>query len=82
MKSRSLSAYLFLLLLATLLPQMEAVTCDLPFTELPYASGTYCAKCDTTCLTCSGTSITSCSSCPSDFTLNATTSTCVAPSST
>lgn len=60
---------------------MSCLACSSPFTELPYASGTYCAKCDTTCITCSGSSINSCSSCPTDFTLNANTSTCTAPSS-
>ena len=68
-------------LLATFLEQMRihCLSCATPLTELPYASGTYCAKCDTTCLTCSGSSINSCSSCRADFTLNSGTSTCVAP---
>ena len=71
-----------LLLLAGLLAgvtQTLSPSCTTPFTELPYSSGTYCAKCDTTCATCSGTSLNSCASCYGDFTLNSNTSTCTAP---
>lgn len=68
------------LLLTLLLTQAAALACTPPFYELPYDSDSYCGKCDVTCTTCSGTSINSCSSCPTDFTLNSTTSTCMAPS--
>lgn len=54
-----------------------AANCDPPFLE---ASGTYCAKCDTTCDTCSGSSINQCKTCPADFSLN--TNTCDPPIST
>ena len=69
------------LLLLSLLEQtlINCLTCTSPLTELPYGSGTYCAKCDTTCATCSGSSINSCASCHADFTLNSNTSTCLAP---
>lgn len=53
--------------------------CLTPFQELPYSSGKYCAKCDTTCASCSGSAINQCASCPTDFTLNTNTSTCAAP---
>lgn len=49
---------------------------------MPYGSGTYCAKCDTTCATCSGSAINLCSTCPTDFVLNSNTSTCTPPMST
>jgi hypothetical protein len=70
------------LLLGLLAVTAFTLACTPPFYELPYDSSTYCGKCDVTCSTCSGTSINSCASCPSDFTLNSTTSTCIAPSST
>ena len=76
MKSR-LSLWLWVLALAA--ETVAQLGCVYPFTELPYGTGTYCAKCDTTCNACSGTSISSCASCPTDFTLNTATSTCVPP---
>lgn len=63
-----------------LLPIIESQSnCSPPFQEVPYSSGKYCAKCDTTCATCSGSAINQCASCPTDFTLNTDTSTCAAP---
>lgn len=46
---------------------------------MPYSTGYYCAKCDTTCLTCLGSAINQCSTCPQDFTLDANSSTCASP---
>ena len=81
MKSRSRFLICLLVILHILNTNVDAVTCDAPFTQLPYDTGSYCAKCDTTCATCSGSSINSCSSCPVGFTINSNTSTCTAPSS-
>ena len=46
---------------------------------MPFDSGYYCAKCDTSCLTCAGPGVNECSTCPDDFTLESATSTCIAP---
>ena len=78
MKSR-FRIHLLIVLISLLAITTNNLSCSAPFTELPYATGTYCAKCDVTCKTCSGTSINSCSSCPTSFTLDSTTGTCVAP---
>jgi len=56
-----------------------SLTCNQYFQEVPYGTGSYCAKCDTTCATCSGSSINTCSTCPTDFTLDSGTATCTAP---
>lgn len=66
--------------LAQWLWKTESANCDAPFLEVPYGTGSYCAKCDTTCDTCSGSSINQCRTCPIDFTLN--TNTCNPPIST
>lgn len=69
-----------LLALAHWLATTLAANCDAPFLEVPYGSGSYCAKCDTTCDTCSGSSINQCQTCPADFTLDI--KTCNPPIST
>lgn len=72
-----------LLAIANWLKTSNSVSnCASPFQEVPYSTGTYCAKCDTTCSTCSGSSINQCSTCPTDFTLNSNSSTCEAPVTT
>lgn len=59
-----------------------AQSCSSPFQAVPYNTGYYCAKCDTTCLTCSGSAINQCSTCPTDFTLNTATGNCAEPITT
>lgn len=59
--------------------EAAAAFCSPPFQDVPYSTGYYCAKCDTTCSTCLGSAINQCSTCPTDFTLNANSNTCAAP---
>ena len=59
--------------------ETAAAYCSSPFQDVPYSTGYYCAKCDTTCSTCLGSAINQCSTCPADFTLNPNSSTCAAP---
>jgi hypothetical protein len=46
-----------LLALLHWLREAETAFCSPPFQDVPYGQGFYCAKCDTTCATCSGEAI-------------------------
>ena len=54
-------------------------SCDPPFASVADSGGSYCVKCDTTCLTCYDAAINNCVTCPTDFTFNDNTSYCIPP---
>lgn len=81
-KSRLMKSTLCMISLVALLGwvwEVSSTYCSPPFQDVPYSTGYYCAKCDTTCSSCLGSAINQCSTCPTDFTLNPNTSTCAAP---
>jgi hypothetical protein len=49
------------------------------YVNLLYGTVQYCAKCDTTCLTCSNQGMNNCIQCPADFTFDPSTSYCIPP---
>ena len=44
--------------------------CASSFSQVMVGSNSYCVKCDTTCLTCSGSTMGDCITCPTDFTFD------------
>lgn len=56
-----------------------AITCSSGYVALLYGTSGYCAKCDTTCSTCSNEGMNNCVVCPADFTFNSNTSYCIPP---
>lgn len=45
-------------------------SCPAGFVALLHGADGYCAKCDTTCKTCSNEGMNNCIQCPTDFTYN------------
>lgn len=56
-----------------------AITCSSGYVALLYGTTGYCAKCDTTCQTCSNEGMNNCVLCPADFVFNENTSYCIPP---
>jgi hypothetical protein len=53
--------------------------CTTPYSEISADSGSYCIKCDTSCLTCYDNGINNCVTCPDDFIFDEDTSYCAPP---
>ncbi len=47
-----------------------SITCPSNYVALLYGATGYCAKCDTTCKTCSNEGMNNCILCPDDFVFN------------
>lgn len=74
--------YIFSLLLFhyfVYLIKSVTITCSSGYVALLYGTSGYCAKCDTTCSTCSNEGMNNCVACPSDFVFNTNTSYCIPP---
>lgn len=65
--------------LAIFIKHCAQQTCNPPFTAVSNYNGSYCVKCDSTCLTCFDDSVGGCVTCRDNFTLNQNSSYCIPP---
>ena len=72
--------FFFFILFHSLTEIIKSLDCPTGYVSLPYGTQQYCAKCDTTCLTCSNTGMNNCITCPTDFTFDTGSSYCLPPS--